>query len=89
MYAADLLATQIYDPGHILVGDIAGQVQKIELPTGSSVADALVQYDDSPLYAYAEPDYVVQAAVIPMTRRSAACTDCTTRARPSVAWWAL
>jgi serine protease len=65
LYAADLLATKAYDPGHILVGDTAGQVQKIELPAGTTVAEALDAYAANSGVAFVEPDYVVQTAVIP------------------------
>src|SRR4029453_8310937 len=65
LYAADLLATKAYDPGHILVGDAAGQVQKVELPAGTTVAQALDAYAASSGVAFVEPDYVVQTAVIP------------------------
>src|SRR4029453_13542196 len=65
LYAADLLAAGSYDPKQILVGDVSGQVQTVEVPSGASVGEALAQYENDPLVAYAEPDYLVQAAVIP------------------------
>ncbi|MCI0360864.1 MAG: S8 family serine peptidase [Planctomycetaceae bacterium] len=65
LYAADLLAANPFDPGHILVGDAAGQVQKVELPAGTTVAEALETYAAGTGVAFAEPDYIVQAAVLP------------------------
>jgi subtilisin family serine protease/subtilisin-like proprotein convertase family protein len=65
LYAADLFATDNYDPKQIVVGDLAGGVQAIEVPAGLSVAEALAQYAGDPSVAFAEPDYLVQAAVIP------------------------
>jgi subtilisin family serine protease/subtilisin-like proprotein convertase family protein len=65
LYAADLFAAGRFDPTHILIGDSAGQVQKVNLPAGLSVEQALAQYESDPLVAYAEPDFLVSAAVLP------------------------
>ena len=65
LFAADLFAADSFDPKQILVGDLAGGVQAVEVPAGLSIAEALAHYAADPLVAFAEPDYLVAAAVIP------------------------
>ncbi len=54
-----------YDPGHILVGDNSGQMHQVALAPGVSVAEAIASYQNAVGVAYAEPDYLVHAAVTP------------------------
>ncbi len=55
----------LFEPGTILVGDHSGAVQKIEIAEGISVDQALASFQGRADVAYAEPDYLVHAAVIP------------------------
>src|SRR5262245_408095 len=59
------LSSAAFDPGHILVGDLAGGVQRVALAQGVTIAQALTDYRGRSDVAYAEPDYQVSVAVIP------------------------
>lgn len=65
MSAVAALAPGTFEPGHILVGDAAGQVHQIELASGVTVEQALADYGAKPGIAFAEPDYVVQVGLTP------------------------
>ncbi len=54
-------------PGAVLTAeiDLVPGLDKVELPPGEGVADALARYRASPQVLYAEPNYVVRAADVP------------------------
>src|SRR5215471_2634829 len=55
----------LLDASGILVGYLSGGTQVVKLNQGVALNDALAAYRAAPGVAYAEPDYQVQAAVIP------------------------
>ena len=64
--AAGAAAIQVL-PGAVLKPetDLVPGLDKVELPPGEGVADALARYRTSPLVLYAEPNYFVHAADVP------------------------
>src|SRR5262245_55575373 len=55
----------LLDASGLLVGYLSGGTQVVKLDQGVALSDALAAYRAAPGVAYAEPDYQVQAAVIP------------------------
>jgi subtilisin family serine protease len=64
--AAGAAAAQVL-PGAVLKPetDLVPGLDKVELPPGEGVTDALARYRASPLVQYAEPNYFVHAADVP------------------------
>ncbi len=49
----------------ILHKNAKGKFERLKIPSGKSVADAIQQYKNNPLVEYAEPNYIAKALYVP------------------------